>query len=330
MNQLPVTLDFGTLPNNGQGYTPQEFANKLGTNGRVFTEQDFALFTIGATAPTSDTGPWAKDGNSWYYWDSGTGTYVPFEIPAASLGYFVGNATPDPTVYTFWIQLDGSGSPLAIKTYYSGAWVDVYAASIASFLTIAAAAATYAPLASPVLTGTPAAPTAAPGTNTTQLATTAFVTAAIAAIPGVSIVAGQGVFRGVTSGVQNVVFGAGGNQTGTVTLGTESFDPDGCFGSNVFTAPANGYYSFQADLTAAISGGAPTNVDVGVFFNVNGTGSDRLNNEESGGSAGRTLSGAATFFLSASDTVSLGYDITVDAACTVEINPARLSGFRIR
>ena len=37
----------------------------------------------------------------------------------------------------------------------------------------------YAPLASPTLTGTPAAPTAAAGTNTTQLATTAFVTNAL-------------------------------------------------------------------------------------------------------------------------------------------------------
>ncbi len=35
-----------------------------------------------------------------------------------------------------------------------------------------------APLASPALTGVPTAPTAAAGTNTTQLATTAFVTAA--------------------------------------------------------------------------------------------------------------------------------------------------------
>jgi hypothetical protein len=38
-----------------------------------------------------------------------------------------------------------------------------------------------APLASPALTGTPTAPTAAAGTNTTQLATTAFVTAAVTA-----------------------------------------------------------------------------------------------------------------------------------------------------
>lgn len=38
-----------------------------------------------------------------------------------------------------------------------------------------------ADIASPTLTGTPAAPTASTGTNTTQLATTEFVTAAIAA-----------------------------------------------------------------------------------------------------------------------------------------------------
>jgi hypothetical protein len=40
--------------------------------------------------------------------------------------------------------------------------------------------ASRAPLASPTFTGVPAAPTASPGTNTTQLATTAFVEAAVA------------------------------------------------------------------------------------------------------------------------------------------------------
>ncbi len=44
-----------------------------------------------------------------------------------------------------------------------------------------AADALKSPLASPTFTGTPAAPTAAPGTNTTQLATTAFTVAEIAA-----------------------------------------------------------------------------------------------------------------------------------------------------
>jgi hypothetical protein len=40
-----------------------------------------------------------------------------------------------------------------------------------------------APLASPALTGAPTAPTAAPGTSTTQIASTAFVGSAVAAVP---------------------------------------------------------------------------------------------------------------------------------------------------
>jgi hypothetical protein len=50
------------------------------------------------------------------------------------------------------------------------------------FANIAIAIATKADLASPTFTGTPAAPTASSGTNTTQLATTAFVQAALGAL----------------------------------------------------------------------------------------------------------------------------------------------------
>jgi len=46
------------------------------------------------------------------------------------------------------------------------------------------AVSSLAPKASPTFTGTPAAPTAAPGTNTTQLATTGFVKAAIDVVLG--------------------------------------------------------------------------------------------------------------------------------------------------
>lgn len=56
---------------------------------------------------------------------------------------------------------------------------------------------TVANLASPTFTGTPAAPTASPGTNTTQLATTAFVTAAVAAITVTSVSTGTSTVTGV-------------------------------------------------------------------------------------------------------------------------------------
>ena len=50
------------------------------------------------------------------------------------------------------------------------------------FTAIASAISSKADINSPTFTGTPAAPTASSGTNTTQLATTAFVTAALQAV----------------------------------------------------------------------------------------------------------------------------------------------------
>lgn len=65
-----------------------------------------------------------------------------------------------------------SGNPLKIV---KGTEIDT------EFNNIATAIATKADLVSPALTGTPTAPTASAGTNTTQIATTAFVTTALAA-----------------------------------------------------------------------------------------------------------------------------------------------------
>jgi hypothetical protein len=71
-----------------------------------------------------------------------------------------------------------------------------------------------APLASPALTGTPTAPTALAGTNTTQLATTAFVGAALSAWPGTANITTLGT---ITTGVWNA--GAV-NSSGTISAGT--------------------------------------------------------------------------------------------------------------
>ena len=69
---------------------------------------------------------------------------------------------------------------------------------------------TYAPLASPTFTGTPTAPTAAAGTNTTQIATTQFVTSAISGISGGMYfkgTIGTGGTAGTTLPTTNVTIG---------------------------------------------------------------------------------------------------------------------------
>jgi hypothetical protein len=83
--------------------------------------------------------------------------------------------------------------------------------------------------ASPTLTGTPLAPTAAPGTNTTQIATTAFVTAATGTLGTMSTqnASAVAITGGTVSGVAITSSTVGGltlgtNGTGTKTISTST------------------------------------------------------------------------------------------------------------
>lgn len=87
----------------------------------------------------------------------------------------------------------GTGfAPLASPTF-TGTVTIPSGASISGYLTSASASSTYAPLVSPALTGLPTAPTATNGTNTTQVATTAYVTATTGGATSVSVAGGSNV-----------------------------------------------------------------------------------------------------------------------------------------
>ena len=80
------------------------------------------------------------------------------------------------------VKITGDQTIRGLKTFSSNPITSAAQGSGGGYLTrkdyVDGGLALKAPLASPALTGTPTAPTAAAGTNTTQLATTAFVTSA--------------------------------------------------------------------------------------------------------------------------------------------------------
>jgi hypothetical protein len=73
-----------------------------------------------------------------------------------------------------------------------------------------------APLASPTFTGTPAAPTATAGTNTTQVATTAFVSTAIAGFSALPSQSGKAGLYLSTDGTTASWQAAGGASKSTI------------------------------------------------------------------------------------------------------------------
>lgn len=264
-SRLPVTLDFGTLPQTGQGYTPQQFANILGTNGAIFTEQEFALFVTGSTAPTSDVGPWLANGNEWRVWDDGSGSYVPITIDQGSLGYIISDSAPDPTIYQFWIKTAIGGSPLGLFTYYSGAWVDVYAATIGGYMTVAAFNAAIASYSTTAQMNT-AITTAANTAQANAIATSeAYTDAQIAGIPGANFYPA----RADSSGDTNVP--TNGAST-IIALDSEEFDPSGSFntGTYLYTAPVSGYYHVDVDAQITNDTGDVTGMEIQINVDTNG------------------------------------------------------------
>lgn len=124
-----------------------------------------------------------------------------------------------------------------------------------------------APIASPSLTGIPAAPTAAPGTNTTQIATTAFVTAAVVGGGGASIahtlhiISGDNAGNGIDSGIAVGTLCGGCAASVDLPAGT----PTGSVPSNTFRWEA------PAVVTTAYAWHPPS-ADLAGFLHSNGSG----------------------------------------------------------
>lgn len=119
---LPLDILGAPLPIDFQG-TPQQLFDAMLARMTIGTSLgSVALLTIGNVAPTSNVGPWLKNGTTLYVWSSTTGSYVPATVEFPSLRYIAQQAAPDPAVYVFWIKLNTSGIPIAIYYYSAGAW----------------------------------------------------------------------------------------------------------------------------------------------------------------------------------------------------------------
>jgi hypothetical protein len=172
--------------------------------------------TLGVVVPSSYTRDLPGGEYVWEVWDTRTGleellaygTWLLSQSPAwnpaappLTLGWS-GLTDPGADRILFWDDSAGIVTWLQLGTNLSITGTTLNAAGGGGGVSLPIAEsdvtglvadlAAKAPLASPALTGTPTAPTAAANTNTTQLATTAFVTAAVASGLAIGKTVGSG------------------------------------------------------------------------------------------------------------------------------------------
>lgn len=151
-----------TLPSSNPSYKYMPW----GQFNQLFYDITLAVQTIQRGSPPAFITSTMNGGSAYSY---PAGAIV--SLSGVNYVSLVGSNTDTPPSSKWAVDVNGAGALLAANNLS-----DV--ASAATSRTNLGAA----PVASPTFTGTPAAPTAPPGTNTTQIASTAFVAAAAAAV----------------------------------------------------------------------------------------------------------------------------------------------------
>jgi hypothetical protein len=142
----PVQFDVtaGALPE-GLDTDPQGLLQEFAARLIITPSVPWSSFTVGAAQPTSNVGPWFKDGQELWVWSDVAATYIPVVSAAVldsnggsqypTLRYAVSSLAPDPNKYSFWIELNSSGKAINIKHYSSGAWKSIFEDTFAGIQT---------------------------------------------------------------------------------------------------------------------------------------------------------------------------------------------------
>lgn len=134
MATIPLTFRAAPFP---EGYRadPEKLKNDIVARLYAESTQAISFFASGSVAPSSNVGPWLKNGTEWYVWSDDLAMYIPQPVPQGSLRYVAQFDPPDESIYIFWIQLDVTGKAIAIKYFSGGAWKDVYEDKFATYST---------------------------------------------------------------------------------------------------------------------------------------------------------------------------------------------------
>lgn len=116
LNATNLYIQASPIPATFKG-TPNDLYSEMIKRMRILSPSGTNFIFIGDTMPTSNVGPWLKNGTQWYVWDANTKTYVPQDISASFIpAFWIGNSRPASTNPTVWLQttLDPSNAaPLA-------------------------------------------------------------------------------------------------------------------------------------------------------------------------------------------------------------------------
>jgi hypothetical protein len=85
--------------------SPQDLADLMIRRMRIVSPSGTNFIFIGDTEPTSNVGPWLKNGTQWWVFDLGTKRYIPLDISASfTASFWAQNSTPPSSNPPVWLK----------------------------------------------------------------------------------------------------------------------------------------------------------------------------------------------------------------------------------
>jgi hypothetical protein len=131
MNDTNLIILMGQIPASFRG-SPQALANLMIKRMKIVSPSGANFIFVGDTEPTSDVGPWLKDGNKWYVFDDELKRYVPQDISDSETDWFQTGKNPPPTADPpVWLKTDRDataedpsiGNPISWHVHNGSNWV---------------------------------------------------------------------------------------------------------------------------------------------------------------------------------------------------------------
>jgi hypothetical protein len=122
MAQLPATLRV----------TPDQLASEMVRRMQIVSPSGTYSIFGGDVEPSSNMGPWLKDGDKWYVWDDAVKRYVPQNLTDSETTWFhIGNSTPTTSTPPVWLRTTADysvnaptyGQPLSWYLWNGTLWV---------------------------------------------------------------------------------------------------------------------------------------------------------------------------------------------------------------
>ena len=108
------------LPSNFVG-TPQQLLEAI--TERLNIVDDKATFVVSDTQPTTNVGPWFKNGKQLWVWDEALSTYKPLDLTEGLLPQVaIQTDSPDPSLYSYWYRILPGGQSGGLYYYLNGDW----------------------------------------------------------------------------------------------------------------------------------------------------------------------------------------------------------------